>query len=124
MGPVWVYVGRRVAAPALEMDVGGQAKDELNVAGIWSAPAPPVCQDLRGPAKGLVLPHVPTALRGSLGIQPSCKPSWYDQAGASTLPVTDELPIFQFQKNQFCTKKENIEHQQSKPPQANWAKHT
>lgn len=27
MGPVWVYVGRRVAAPPPEIEVGGQAYD-------------------------------------------------------------------------------------------------
>jgi hypothetical protein len=49
--------------------------------------------------------HAPTALRGSVGIHPCCKPSWYDQAGASTFPLTEELPIFQVQKNQFYWKK-------------------
>ena len=100
--PVGVYVGRRVAAPALETIVGGQAYDAVKDAGICPAPAPPVAQDDSGPAKGSVESQMPAAARGSLGIQPSCRPREYDHAGDSTLPVTDELPIFHVQKNQFC----------------------
>lgn len=44
MGPVWVYVGNRVAAPPPLIEVGGQAYEEEKEAGIWPAPAPPVCQ--------------------------------------------------------------------------------
>ena len=36
--------------------------------------------------------HFPTAVRGSVGIQPPCRPSWYDHSGASTVPAV-ELPI-------------------------------
>src|SRR5271170_4902068 len=67
------------------------------------APAPPVCQALRGGVQGSAFPQTPSAWRGSVGIHPCWRPSWYDQAGASTTPVTDELPIFHVQKNQFCT---------------------
>lgn len=56
----------------------------------------------RVPVQGSVFPHAPAAARGSFGIQPFSSPSWYDHAGVSTAPETDELPIFQFQKNQFC----------------------
>ena len=75
IGPVAVYVGKSVAAPALEIDVGGQANDDENVAGIEPAPEPPVCHAWRGGCHGAVLPQTPSADRGSLGIQPSWRPS-------------------------------------------------
>ena len=36
--------------------------------------------------------HFPLLVRGSVGIQPLCSPSWYDHRGASTIPEV-ELPI-------------------------------
>lgn len=60
---------------------------------------PPVCHDLRGGVHdGFETPQNPMASRGSVGIHPCCKPSWYDHAGASTLPDVLELPIFHVQK--------------------------
>jgi hypothetical protein len=94
--PVGVYEGRSVAAPAWLIDVGGHANEALALAAICPLPAGSV------PLQGEVPLQKPTAERGSVGIQPFCRPSWYDHEGDSTLPVTDELPIFHVQKNQFC----------------------
>lgn len=41
--PVGVYVGKSVAAPsALEMEAGGQVREEVTAAAMLPAPAPPV----------------------------------------------------------------------------------
>ena len=100
-GPVGVYVGSVAADPPVLSTGGGHASAAMVAVGICPALAPPVCHDCRGGCHGLVPPQDPTAWRGSFGIHPLSRPSWYDQAGDSTVPVTDELPIFQVQKNQF-----------------------
>lgn len=102
--PVEVYDGRRLAGPgALEIVAGGHwPNDAVAVAAIVPAPAPPVCHDSYSPSKGELCEssdaHVPLAVRGSAGIHPFSRPSWYDQRGASTLLLVDEFPIFHVQK--------------------------
>ena len=68
------------------------------------APAPPVCHAWYVPSNGANvaprLAHLPSACRGSAGIQPFSSPSWYDQSGAWTEFVVVEFPIFHVQKNQ------------------------
>jgi len=103
--PVAVYMGKRAASVAPpgrpESDAGGQAwNDETKVGAMVPAPFPPVAVDGRGPSKGSELPHDPSDERGSKGIQPSWRPSWYDHIGDSTWPVIELFPIFQVQKNQ------------------------
>jgi hypothetical protein len=73
--PVGVYDGRRVAAPALAIDVGGHAYEAVTAAGIWPAPVPPVCHADKEPENGFAFLHAPIAERGSVGIHPSCRPS-------------------------------------------------
>lgn len=75
IGPVSVYDGRRLTAPALLNVVGGQGKAFDTVAGMFPAPVPPVCQGFKGGCHGLLLPHAPMASRGSVGIHPWSKPS-------------------------------------------------
>lgn len=101
IGPVGVYVGRSPAFPPLLMTGGGQASPAVTSGEMLPAPAPPVCCGVNGGVHGFAFLQAPEAVRGSLGIQPFSRPSWYDHAGDSTLPVTDELPIFHVQKNQF-----------------------
>lgn len=93
--PVAVYVGSRDTAAALLITAGGQGRLLETLAGMFPEP------DVKGPFHGSVLPHVPMASRGSVGIHPFSRPSLYDQAGDSTLPDMLELPIFHVQKNQF-----------------------
>jgi hypothetical protein len=97
--PVGVYVGSSETGPALLMDTGGQTSvlEETET----PAPTPPVCHGVNPPVKGFVLPQTPELSRGSSGIQPLSKPSLYDHDGDSTLPETDEFPIFQVQKKKF-----------------------
>lgn len=101
MAPVWVYCGRVVTAPALLRETGGQEYCDETEAAIWPAPEPPVCEGASGGCHVFVAPQTPTAERGSVGIHPLSRPSLYDHAGDSTLPLVDELPIFHVQKNQF-----------------------
>jgi len=67
--------------------------DEVTDAAMIPAPAPPVIQESKdwgnvGPAPG---PHFPRTDRGSVGIQPSRRPSWYDHKGDSTIPAVELL---------------------------------
>lgn len=96
--PVGVYTGKVEREPPVLNVAGGQAAADVALAGMLPAPAPPVCQAARGGLQGFVLPHVPMAARGSVGIHPFSSPSWYDQAGDSTVPDTLEFPIFHVQK--------------------------
>ena len=73
-------------APAVLKLAGGQGMSAVAEAGMLPAPAPPVWYALRGPSKGDLLPQVPTAVRGSVGIQPFSRPSWDDQWGDMTVP--------------------------------------
>lgn len=80
--------------PAMpEIVVGGNWRVERDEGSIVPAPMPPVCQDWKVPLKGsdVVLSdaHVPTARRGSVGIQPPSRPREYDQSGDSTMLVFD-----------------------------------
>jgi hypothetical protein len=62
--PAGAYVGRRLAGVvplAKTIDGGGHARASTTVCGMAPAPAPPVCQEASGPAKGEVFPHWPTA---------------------------------------------------------------
>jgi len=114
MGAVGVYVGRSAytATPRSDKVVGGHGKDADTAGAIVPAPAPPVCHDEYVPAKGawgaFNALHFPELVRGSVGIQPFCSPSWYDHKGDSTVPGTDELPpavelpTFHVQNHQFC----------------------
>ena len=102
--PVGVYCGAVATSATFVSDSGGQGKDARNVCGTSPAPAPPVCHACSGGLNGSLFSHTPSERRGSVGIQPSCSPSWYDHAGASGRPETVELPIFHVQKNQFCGK--------------------
>ena len=100
--PVCVYCGSVARLSSFISVVGGHASALSELCGIWPAPAPPVCHAWRGGLKGSVFSQTPLERRGSLGIQPCSRPSWYDQAGAVTRPVTEDSPIFHVQKNQFC----------------------
>jgi hypothetical protein len=75
MGPVGVYCGRVVTAPALLMDTGGQEYSEETETAIWPAPEPPVCEGASGGCHVCVAPQAPIAWRGSVGIHPFCRPS-------------------------------------------------
>jgi hypothetical protein len=77
IAPVRVYVGNPVAAGARLMLAGGQAYVVANT----PAPAPPVIHGsyLPGNTGPVESPQVPSAVLGSLGIQPPRRPSWYDQ---------------------------------------------
>lgn len=83
---------------ALE-SVGGYCSMVAVAAGVISpAPAPPVCHAGYAPSKGSLnctpsVPQMPTASRGSVGIQPLRRPSWYDHMGAEGIPVAEEFPI-------------------------------
>jgi hypothetical protein len=68
--PVAVYVGRSVASPAWLIEVGGQARLDVTLAGMLPLPA------VMEPVQGLVFLQNPAAVRGSLGIQPFSRPSW------------------------------------------------
>lgn len=72
------------------MVVGGHGKEADEEAGIEDV-APPVAQGAYVPLKGVgVSPraaHFPDAVRGSLGIHPSRRPSWYDQDGEPIAPA-------------------------------------
>lgn len=97
IGPVGVYVGNRfTGASAFAMESGGHGNAAVTAGPILPAPAPPVCVGWNVPSKeGPAAPtaaQTPVALRGSFGIQPFSRPSWYDQSGASTMPAV-ELPI-------------------------------
>lgn len=98
IGPVGVYAGRSETGPPLLIVGGGHASADVTEEGMLPAPVPPVCQAAKGGVHGLEFPQTPTASRGSVGIQPFSRPSWYDHAGVSTLPLTLELPIFHVQK--------------------------
>ena len=79
------------------MDAGGHAVyDERIAASIVPAPEPPVCHAEYVPsnveAETPREEHIPEAERGSEGMKPFSRPSWYDQSGASTVPV-DDFPI-------------------------------
>ena len=74
--PVGVYCGAVATSATFVSDAGGQGKDARNVCGTLPAPAPPVCQAESVPVNGLDASHLPAAARGSVGIQPSCRPSW------------------------------------------------
>jgi len=102
--PVGVYVGNKFTAATALIDAGGQGKFTVEEGAMDPAPAPPVIQGWKVPSKSFPETpselHIPTAFLGSRGIQPFCKPSWYDQRGDSTMPAV-ELPTFHVQKNQF-----------------------
>lgn len=98
MVPVGVYASMLATTSPRLIEAGGHPYCAVTEAGMLPAPAPPVCQDWRGGVQGLMFPQVPSASRGSSGIQPFSRPSWYDQAGVSTTPLSEELPIFQVQK--------------------------
>jgi hypothetical protein len=99
---VGVYVGRAAyMSPATPDRVaGGHGKEADTLGAIVPAPAPPVCHEEYVPGKGswgaFNALHFPTLLRGSVGIQPFCSPSWYDHRGASTVFEVDELPTCQW----------------------------
>lgn len=73
--PVGVYTGRVEREPPVLKVAGGQAAADVAEAGMLPAPAPPVCQGARGGLQGDIFPHVPIAVRGSVGIQPFSRPS-------------------------------------------------
>lgn len=96
--PVAVYVGTNAILSTPVIDAGGQAvNDERTAASIVPAPEPPVCQAEYVLSKAALLTpreaHIPEAERGSEGIKPFSRPSWYDQRGACTVFVVDEFPI-------------------------------
>ena len=101
--PVCVYCGSVESTASFVSVAGGHASAARNVEGTEPAPAPPVCHADSGGSNGALFSHDPSDVRGSVGIQPSWRPSWYDHAGDSGRPETVELPIFQVQKNQFCS---------------------
>lgn len=98
MTPVGVYVGRAAyTSPAMPASVaGGHGKFAAMFGAIWPAPTPPVCHAAYVPAKGAWLApnalHFPRLVRGSVGTQPFCIPSWYDHKGDCTVPVVAEGP--------------------------------
>lgn len=102
MALVDVYVGSNAwFAPAVKPFIvagGYWPYVAIEEAAMVPAPAPPVCHDVYCPSKGCCeaprASHVPIAIRGSVGIHPFCSPSWYDQRGASTEFVVDELPTY------------------------------
>lgn len=97
---VGVYCGRSVSDAAFTFAsvVGGHTLYVASEdAAIVPAPGPPVCHAANELFHGTGLtpsaPHVPAASRGSVGIQPCSRPSWYDHSGDSTMLLVDELPI-------------------------------
>lgn len=87
---VLVYVGMRLTGTSATLNVaGGQGNAADELAGIDDGV--PVCQGANVPEKSdnvaLREAHMPTAVRGSLGIHPCSRPSWYDHSGDSTRPA-------------------------------------
>jgi len=69
IGPVGVYDGSELTSPPVFKAGGGQAKLDVTVGGIFPEPC------WRGGDHGSVKPQVPSACRGSWGIQPLSRPS-------------------------------------------------
>ena len=70
----------------------------MNAASIVTDASPPVCDaEYVSSNWSATTPreaHVPTADRGSVGIHPFSRPSWYDHNGDCTVFVVLELPIW------------------------------
>lgn len=94
-GAVFVYVGNNAIATSKPFSVvGGQGKEAVDEAGMVDGV--PVCQGKyaeKDPAGAEREAHFPTATRGSVGIHPLRKPSWYDQRGDSMFPDVCDGPI-------------------------------
>jgi hypothetical protein len=92
--PVGVYIGNWATFTLIcDILAGGHGSATVAVGLMEPAPAPPVCHGRYVPSNGLEPApreaHLPTAVRGSFGIQPFSSPSLYDHNGASTFPAAE-----------------------------------
>ena len=79
-GPVFVYVSNKLTATSVLVIIAGGQGNSTDVAAGMEDGTEPVCQGRKSPEKRLIdterEAHLPSAVRGSVGIQPCARPSW------------------------------------------------